>query len=182
MFISCVLLPSIMSPEIHLPEMARPDEKNPITWAEIPSIHAGWLRVVAPQLGLDPQKLLLGDVLSSIVGDDENVFGFRGEFCPDLVELSRTSLFIRMKWEEETQELPEYIRNRIKNVHEKLETMDWTDESGFNKAWEVWKKEVRNFTKHQLALHKDFRDATQYDLEMSHVWSPYWREFMDGQR
>jgi len=70
-----------MSKEVQQPAIQPPDLKDPFSWALVARVHSQWLSHVAPQLGMDIHKLVLGDVLSSIIGDDANVFTWtHGDF------------------------------------------------------------------------------------------------------
>jgi hypothetical protein len=171
-----------MSPEVIQPQMERPDLENRLMWSSLSQIHSDWLRKITPQLGLDTEKLILGDALGSIIGDDSNIFGYRDFFNPTTVELSRTLLFIRMTWEEGTPEVPENIRNQIAKIHGILESMDWTDETRFNQARTLWERDVRDFTRREMDEHKELQEAVHYDIKMAEVWSPYWNEFLYGNK
>ena len=106
-----------MSLEIEQPpHLTRPDLKNPLTWAIAGPLHSDWLRHISPQLGLDTNKLLLGNVLASIIGDDENSFGYKNIYLPHRTEYAKASLYIRMDWEKNLPELPEIIRGQIERM------------------------------------------------------------------
>lgn len=170
-----------MPPEVEQPShLVRPDLTDPITWASVASLHCEWLRAVAPQLGLDTEKLILGDALSSIIGDDANSFGSQAIYFPEFTENSKTSIFIRMDWDSEVPELPINIRNQIRIIRQQLVELDWQGKENFEKARNIWVKGVCNFTRHQIALNENLRAALKYDLQMNPEWSPYWDDFLYG--
>lgn len=162
--------------------LVRPDLTDPITWASVAPLHCEWLRLVAPQLGLDTEKLILGNALSNIIGDDANSFGLKAAFLPEFTEDSKTSIFIRMDWESELPELPENIRNQIRKIRQQLDASDWHGRENFERVRNIWVKGVCNFTRRQIALNEDLRDALKYDDEVNPLWSPYWEDFLYGYR
>lgn len=62
-----------MGKEIHQPDITVPDFKDPLKYSKLAKVQEKWLRCVAPQLGLDGGKLVLGTVILQIIGDDENL-------------------------------------------------------------------------------------------------------------
>jgi hypothetical protein len=154
-----------------------PDKSDRILRTFTTPLQCEWLRFVAPQLELETNKLILGVVLYRIIGDDENSFGLY-IYIPELTETAKTSIFNRMDWESELPELPLIIRNQIKKIRRKLESFNWEGEENFNKAYEMWMKDVRHYTKHQIAINKDLHDALGYYEEVKHIWLPYWNKFL----
>jgi hypothetical protein len=103
-----------MPPEIHQPSIPKPDLFDSLSWASVSRTHSEWLRQVGPQLGLDVPKLILGDVLSSIIGDDANSFGMY--FMPDLANLGKASILERMNWEISVPETPPQLKPNYKKL------------------------------------------------------------------
>lgn len=167
-----------------LGEVFRPDLDDPFSWARIARIHSDWLRQVAPSYGIDVPKLILGDVLGSIVGDDENCFGIKaaGFRSAEIANLGKRSLLERLDWEIEVPELPENIRGQLEKVKQQLIDLDWSDSAGFNRARDIWTKLAKNFTQRQLALHPDLRQAQKYDLQMAAILSVPWQEYLYGKQ
>ena len=97
-----------MAETFRQPPIPRPDLSHPLSWASVSRTHCDWLRAVAPQLGLDTPKLILGDVLSSIIGDDANSFGFY--FIEDLGADIKATIMERMDWEISVPETPPQLR------------------------------------------------------------------------
>ena len=164
------------------PNLERPDLKQNLAWAGISRVHSEWLRFVAPQLGLDPKKLVLGGALSSIIGDDANSFGYAFYFNPELSENAKASIYERMDWESSLPEMPKSIKDQIRKVKSLFETLVWTDKDDFNKARDIYVKEIKNFTQHQIALNKNLREAVRYSDQVVEKWSPYWSEFLYGHK
>ena len=101
---------------IQQPDIERPDTDDPFTWALIPQVRNEWIRQVGPQLDIDVKKIILGEVLANIVGDDSNVFGWtlKGNFFDSsLAFIAQEPLLERMDQEiktpetQETLEIPE---------------------------------------------------------------------------
>lgn len=162
--------------------LERPDLSDRLTWARLAPIHSEWLRVVAPQLDLDTGKIILGDALANIIGDDENSFGIPAVYLPEYTDFTKKSIFIRMNWECELPELPLVIRDQINKIRHTLNSLNWEGEENIRKARKIWIKSVKNFTHHQIALDKNLQIAQRYDLDVCHLWSPYWEEFLYGYR
>lgn len=167
-----------------LEEVSRPDLDDPFSWARIARIHSDWLRSTAPSYGMDVPKLILGDVLASIVGDDENCFGIKaaGFRSAEMANRGKQYLLERLNWEIEVPELPENIRGQLEKVRQQLTDLDWSDGAGFNRARDIWTKLAKNFTQRQLALHLDLRQAQKYDLQMAATLSVPWQKYLYGKQ
>lgn len=162
-------------------DIERPDIHTQMAWATILRTHSTWVRKVAPQFGLDTKKIILGKVLTSIIGDDANAFGLiNGEFNSNDADLKKAHLYERMDWETTTQETPQNIKDQINKFRNKIDVFDWSKENEFRQAYEIWLKKIRNFTQHQIALNKDLRDAINYSDKAGAVLAPYWRTFIYG--
>jgi hypothetical protein len=168
-----------MRTEVEQPmNIKRPSEEDPLRWASLGRVHSLWAREVCPQLGLDASKVILGATLRSIAEDDENAFGLIATVTPETIAMSKALIFIRMDFEKELIELPQNIRIQISKVQKKLEDAPWADESNYFMARSIWLKEVRDFTRNQIALHKSLQQAVAYGESTALIWSPYWQEFL----
>ena len=156
--------------------LQRPDLKHPDTWATIAEVHQKWLRIASPQMGFDTKKIILGDVLGTIYGDDPNCFGLI--YLPSLSHEGKKHLQIRMDFEINTPELPEQIRSRIKEIKPKVLSLDWTNESGHKQARKLWMEKVRNYVQHQIALHPEYREAEAYYNSVAELLSTPYQEFL----
>jgi len=142
---------------------------NSLALAERVRARSEWIRAEASQLGLDGEKLLLGEVLSSIV-DDSNYFAwslYLESFDPELAEQSRETLLVRLKWEIDTPELPDKIRKRLKKVRKALKSSNWSDQESFNKGKKTWDQKVKEWVEDQIRKEPDFGKAIGYLLENS---------------
>ena len=88
-------------------------------------------------------------------------------------------IFERMDWEVNLPELPENIKNQIKKTQKKLTEFNFDNKEGYDNGRAFWRKHVRNFTQHQLALNKNLREDMDYSLEANKEWSDYWWDFLD---
>jgi hypothetical protein len=170
-----------MEKDIQQPNMPRPDLKDPDRWAAISVVRNAWLRQIAPQLGIDPIKQVLGETLADIVGDDANLFAWADVyyFGIDVVNNSKKGLNIRLKNEIDTPEIPEKITIRLKIVRDKVNAIDWTSKEGFKHARDEWFK-VRNWVRNEIDNNDILRDAERYANQNSVKLSPYWDRFIYG--
>ena len=160
--------------EVIQPMIVLPDEKDPMKWACYARIHSRWLRSVSPQLGLDTEKLMLGDVLSSIIGDDSNALGF---YIPNLIDNARSSLLERLNWEIETPELPNAFRKKLRKVKNTIFDFEWDSKEKWVLAKDIWTKASEQIES-KIRRDPKLDDAIRYDLDMSKVLSPYYQEFL----
>lgn len=170
-----------MEKEIQQPNIPQPDLKDPDKWSAISIVRTAWLRQVAPQLGIDPSKQVLGETLAAIVGDDANLFTWANEyyFGTDVVSNSKKGLNIRLENEIDTPEMPNKITRRLKIVKDKVNAIDWTSKEGFKHARDEWYK-VRNWVRNEIDNNHILRDAEKYANQNSDKLSPYWDGFICG--
>lgn len=163
-------------------EAPKLNPKDPLKQAKINILFTEWLRKAAPELGLDPHKLILGDVLSSIIGDDANCFGIKGAgFMPDLVDNMRESLFAIMDWEINIPETPDNLRKRLREVKFALEKLDWHNQAEFYRARNTWTVKVRDYTRHEVNTNNDLREAEMYRIDMNEIINEAWEKFFYGE-
>jgi hypothetical protein len=155
--------------------------EDPMLWASLCKTHTEWMRHIAPQLGFDTPRVIKGMALASIIGDDENSFGFffmKAEWG----EMIEKQIFERMDWEVNLPEVPENIKEQIRKTQKKLTEINFDNKEEYDIGRAFWKKHVRNFTNHQLALNKNLREDLDYSHEANKKWSPYWWDFLGEKR
>lgn len=151
-----------------------PIDPEHLEWAREPFIHINLLRQDALQKGIDPSRAILGEVLHLIAGDDFNCFGAsNAPFVPGNAAIGKEQLMIRLIGEIDTPELPEEIRNRLQEVKERLEKMNWQTKNGFGKARKLWIRRVRNFVRAQIIedpkCHEAMEDFYKREVEASSI-------------
>lgn len=163
-------------------ELPRPDLDDPDTWALVSLIHQQWLRRECLQTGIDVRNAIIGDALSSIIGDDENCFIPQAAgFHPKLAGIGKRYLLIRLDFEIGTPEVPDVIRDRLQEVRGQVAGLDWTDEQQYRKARNVWFKKAKKFVEREMTLDADLRQAVRYYMdEVAMRTSTHWQEFLYG--
>lgn len=161
--------------KIDQPNIPRPNEDDPLFWASLCRTHEKWLRHIAPQLGFDTNTLLLGDALSSIIGDDENSFGFF--FMEEYAELIKKQILERMDWEIQLPETPEEIKVKLKDVTAFIKNLDFSKKENYSLGHTKW-KEMRDWVEKEIENKPEWKAALPYSLEANKKWSPYWWEFL----
>ena len=127
-----------MAEQFRQPSIPRPDLSQHSSWASVSRTHCDWLRAVGPQLGMDVSKLILGDVLSSIIGDDANSFGMY--FMADIAQDVKASILERMDWEVSVPETPGEVKQKLKQVINLIQPLNFNDEVNYKKAGKIGKK------------------------------------------
>lgn len=169
-----------MSKEIQQPDIERPDLKNPFTWALVARVYADWARHVGPQLGIDIEKYVLGDVLVRIIGDDANTFTWTvgGTFFePDIASKEKRNLLERMDWEIGTPETPQDIRGRLESTLQIVSSLDWRNRDEFEQAQVEWYK-LKEWVDEQIKERPELKEAREYTLVQDRGLSEYWNEFL----
>ena len=117
-------------------------------WIEFPfKGRAEQLRKEAEKAGEDASAILLGHVISVIIGDDSNSF-FSARFAgysPESVEYAKTGILGRLSLEIEFKETPEKLRKQLELTRDKLQVYRWEGEKGLNKAHEIWKETAKDW-------------------------------------
>jgi hypothetical protein len=141
-------------------------------WARFSQVCEQWQRHVAPQLGINVEQLMLGDVLSSIIGDDAGCFSWanRGEFYDvELAERSKESLLFRLNWEIAVPELPDDIRLNLEVARDEFALgnhTDWSSKRRFLQASDRWHA-VRREVEALIDENDDYEAAIIYH---DHAW------------
>ena len=171
-----------VSRKIQQPDIERPDISDPFVWASISRVREEWVRQIGPQLDIDVEKCILGGILSTIIGDDSNVFNwtFEGDFFDSsLAFMAQEHLLERMDWEIKTPETPENIREELKSVLKIVSPLDWKNLDEFNKAKAEW-FHFKEWVEGEMETHPKLKIATQYNLLQAEKLHPYWNEFLYG--
>jgi hypothetical protein len=171
-------------PSITQPELERPDVHDQTTWARLPQIRDAWIRAVAPQLGLDAGRVVLGKVLSDVLSDDENVFAL-SYFNPSAVTAearlnAREQLAERLAHEVETPEVPAELRELLATAQLQLLNMDWQNPQGFRQVRDSW-RQMRDIFAAKVTATPTYLEAKHYaDGNAQTILAPYWEEFLHG--
>lgn len=151
------------------------DKDDPLKWAKFGRIHSDWLRKVAPQLELNTEILVIADVVTSIIGDDENCFLF---YSLSTCDLARASILERLSWELSIHEVPNNIKNLIITIKSLIEASpSWQDKKSFNdcyKQWKIFKEAVNEIAQKEKKIVK----ALAYYKEHSELLSVYYQSFL----
>lgn len=117
-------------------------------WIEYPKKKAETLRQKAKEAGEDVDTILLGHILSIIIGDDANAFhsAVYGGYIPEELKHSQTKILERLSSEIEFEQTPKEVKKQLELVRDKLQKHDWGDKEGFEKAHKTWKEEVQDWT------------------------------------
>ena len=96
-----------MEREISQPDIPRPKLHGTENHAALFATRQSWVRHVAPQLGIDEHKQILGETLHKIVGDDSNLFTWASDvyFPAEVAKDAKTGLGIRLVNEISTPEI-----------------------------------------------------------------------------
>lgn len=129
-------------------EISKNTTKEYREWIEYPNKKAEILRQEAKKAGEDVDTILLGYILSIILDDDANTFHLAifGEYSLEGIEFARIGILGRLSLEIELEETSEKLRKQLELARDELQRHDWGDKEGFNKAYEIWKETVKNWT------------------------------------
>jgi hypothetical protein len=144
---------------------------------EYPIKKAEILRKEAKKAGKDIDTILLGYVLSIILEDDANAFNttvLSKKYSFKDVEYSRTGILGRLSLEIEFEEIPEKLRKQLELARDELQVHDWKGKEGFNKAHNIWKKTVRDWTLNFRDTNPEMMEAYEkfqaFDVGLSEVY------------
>jgi len=121
-----------------------------------------WLRKTRPE-GIDPEKFILGETLSDIVGDDGNYFVWYRSLSDqeDIAHFQSTARTMqeeykaRLMGEIKTPELPQEIITKLETTLNGVKSENWGDRETFLNARDKWRAlsaEVRETMKTNLEL------------------------------
>jgi hypothetical protein len=118
--------------------------------------------------GYDLEKVLKGQIIERIIGDDTNTFNSANlAFSmrhPDanMAELNRKSLLRRMRWELDQPLTPNKIRGIIEDIKEHIEASPWETKDDILKAHAYWEEEVRTPIRQMLEVNEEgLKDAQE---------------------
>lgn len=171
-----------MSKEIEQPNITKPDLDDSFTWASIERVYAEWARHVGPQLDIDVEKFILGDVLVNITGDDEDIFIWTiggSIFDPEIAAEAKSHLIERLDWEINTPETPQAIREKLEATHEIISSLDWRKKSDFDEARENWFS-LKSWVVQQIEENPELKKAEDYAVAMASLLLEPWHEFLYG--
>lgn len=175
-------------PEIHQPQLQVPSPEDPMAWAMFSQIREQWMRYVAPQLGVDVEKLILGDVLSTIIGDDVNCFfwDFGGKvFLPESAARTQELLLFRLNWEIGVPELPDEVREKLEDVKAAFEGEDLSDlkeRATYERAKEHWYR-MKGEVEQMIDENPAYQEAISYRVfEWDVKFHTPYQEFLEEHR
>lgn len=169
-----------MKREIEQPtHLELPDVNDPFSWALYARLNADWLRHIGPQLGMDMPKLMMGDALSDIIGDDYGAIAAWNVIIghQENASMCMRMLLERMDWESDTPDLPLEIRTAILNTIENVKDLNLADEKEYYQVKNEWLT-LRHFVQDIIAERPELQEALDYSLEQSEIWSSYWQAFL----
>jgi hypothetical protein len=73
------------------------------------------------------------------------------------------------------------IKAKLQKVIQLIQPLDLTNEVNYKQARKSW-VEVKEWVEQQTKAKKDWREALDYHLKVGIIWSPYWQEFLYGER
>lgn len=119
-------------------------------WAEHPIIEAEFAKNNAAAIGLDGSRLVRGFVISTITGDDEQIFFWKkgARFSKKRGLQIAQQLNIRLDWEISTMELPEEIRDKLSEVKNQVLTLDMGTYPDLLKAHSIWYSAMKFVKQH----------------------------------
>jgi len=167
--------------EISQPDIPRPKLHGTENHAALFATRQSWVRHVAPQLGIDEHKQILGETLHKIVGDDSNLFTWASDvyFPAEVAKDAKTGLGIRLVNEISTPEIPDYIKEKLKRTKDRVLAIDWTKREDFNFAGNIW-YETRDWVEQEIAEDEKLTEASVYANSNSKALNHYWRIFIYG--
>ena len=163
--------------EIVQPIIQLPEKNDPLRWAKESKVMNNWMGVVAPQLAMDTEKILLGNVLANIIGDDSNIFNY---YIPEYIDTVKPSILERLNFEIDTPELPNHFRNKLIEVKNTIESTKLNSKKEWSSIRNIWFK-TYSWIKDEVNKTPELIDAINYHSEQMCVLSPYWRSFYNVQ-
>lgn len=140
-----------------------------------PGVITAWIRAHAPEFGLDANKLIKGQVISTIQGDDSNTFaGLASLLDLDMVDefneeanAGRDALADSLAWEASVPEMDEDLRKRLAQTGDLIRSSDWTNRQSFQDTTMVWRKEIFDWVNEQAEAHPEISEAATY---FKNIW------------
>lgn len=117
---------------------------QPSKWAMLAIQNTELYRNHAVEFKLDADKLVRGYLLGIIVSDDRNIFFTLLNDLPSLNADQRlqagVDLNTRLELEINAAELPQDIRDRLAQVREGIEPLNFGTSAGFQSAYDIWEE------------------------------------------
>lgn len=160
--------------EITQPDIPRLDFEDPLAWSKALRLRIEWIRHVAPQLDLDPGKLILAEVINSITGDDRVEFII---FNPEKADCNQNLYLERVCCEIETPETPESIRENLIIIKNISQSINWSIETNYNLIKEMFMDLKKKAKKHSEKDPELIEALKYHDLHKSTL-DKLWHEFI----
>jgi len=160
--------------EINQPNISPPERNDPLRFALYGKVRHEWLLHIAPQLELDSQKLVLGNVLVSITRDNFSELRF---FNPKFARYLYDRLLTRLDWEKDVSELPDSITEQLEEAQEQISQLNFSEEVDWKKANALW-VEKSNDIKRIINEDTNLSGAVEYYFEKMNVFAPYFEAFL----
>lgn len=147
-----------------------PDYASVMAWARRPTEVVSRIRNQAPQHGLDPQRLVQGYVLQTVLGDDSNSFGLLSDrsrlrkLDVHFPEIARLSILERLTWEASISELPEDIRTLVTKTRDTINAMDFSTDERLEEGYQIWRT-MRDTIERLVEETPSLQEARQYARE-----------------
>lgn len=144
-----------------LPSQQPPTEAEKIT---------SFVRTKGAELGLDVPRLVRGQVIDSILGDDPNTFsgaegilelGMDDEFKL-VAEPARTDLVDILDWESSIPEIDKPLLDRLTEVRSQIGNSNWADPEAFKKDTALWKEKVFDWLQKQAEENPNILEDKNY--------------------
>lgn len=178
----CVKIDHMSSKDLRLSESQESSEEVS-NWATIPFEFQDWCREHGSEYGVDTDKLILGELLGSIVGDDYNCFTIivESESMSKVSHLMRSDLVRRIELEIEAPETPENIRERLREFLPVLLDSDWHKEEEFLRIREQWSRDIKDFVREEIDKNPEYREAECYAIHKPDCLLEGYREYVGGE-
>lgn len=140
-------------------------------WAAEQRFATDWIKAVAPQFGYDPDRLVRGQVFTTILGDDINCIAALEQFLKAGKERNfakfapprRVELIDRLDWEiSSLTETDREMRERLEKVRGVIEKSDWADKVSFQTATQAWQTDIFDWTKKHTAENPALQESVSY--------------------
>lgn len=143
-----------------------------------------WLRSKGSEIGLDSSKFILGSVLSDIIGDDYNCFYWSNfplyqdeNLYQKAAVHAQDDYTSRLEREVATPELPQTIRDRIKQNLDDVKLRKWIDRRNLIDAKEKW-TEVKDWVNQLIKKDSSLKQAIDYSIDFSDKVNSFYQEYL----
>jgi hypothetical protein len=151
-----------------------PDIPQSSVWARSNRVLDAVYRSVAPSEGLNTRALMQGFILDAI-SDDANAFigaritqdmmhAVHGGFHVPTAEQGRFDILERLDWEINTNETPEEIRSRLREVYAGFLQTQFVDQTAFDAGYAQWRS-VRDWVVAERKNQPEWQTSFSYYQE-----------------